>query len=308
MTVSTNSLIGEITHAAMTNETSLATLLRMVKVAAFRLGLPELESWVSLELEGYANSDQVPEYRRIEGQVVALNPIHGWIPVGGNSATIAKIQNRSLVGSIAQLEAMVEEASYNGRGGTFTLHFPPNAASILLGDQAEYLTTVGTRHPVTMIYATLDRVRGKVLDWSIEMERLGVIGEGKTFSIQEQKAAQGMTNITFNGAIGTVAGNIGSGNTAGSVTTSGSNVIDAKSLVLELQRYVPQLIEAGANKNLTEVIENISSEISLKKPDKNRIFSFLEHAKSSLAGASGSLLATGALEMINKIREYVSAA
>ncbi len=41
--------------------------------------MPELVDWISSELNGYY-SGEVPDYRRVQGQLMAENPINGPIP------------------------------------------------------------------------------------------------------------------------------------------------------------------------------------------------------------------------------------
>lgn len=224
-------LIGEIIGEAITNTRSLAELLRMVKVAAHRLSLPVIEDWVSKELDGYEDASDVPDYRRISGQVVVKHVMHGWHSIGGDPEIIAMLQERNLGGSVAQLEAMLLEAKSSGSTGTFTIFMPPDSVSKVLGDNSSAYVAMGTRFPVAAISALLDRVRGKILDWAIEMEKQGVIGQGMSFSTKEKEdAARATTNITFSGPVGTIAGNFGAGNSSGDISIAGSNIAEALEL------------------------------------------------------------------------------
>src|SRR5690606_4142771 len=72
-------LVTELVNAAIDTSVSSADLLRRALVTTKRLGVPELIDWISSELNGYY-SGGVPDYRRVQGQLMAENPIHGPIP------------------------------------------------------------------------------------------------------------------------------------------------------------------------------------------------------------------------------------
>lgn len=303
----TNSLIGEILEGAITNKTSLAELLRMVKVAAHRLNLPAVEDWVSKELDGYEDGNDVPEYRKIQGQVVAKHAMHGWHSIGGDPTTIGMLQERNLGGSIASLEAMLREADSSGGTGTFTMFLSPESVSTFLGKKSFSYVAMGTRFPVAAISSALDRVRGKILDWAIEMEKQGVVGQGMSFSAKEKEnAARATTNITFSGPVGTIAGNFGTGNSSGSITVNGANLTEALELALSLQKSVQELVQSGADSSLSEAIDNLAKELALTSPDKGKLYGLVDHVKTSLAGASGNLMALGAMQAINQIGTLIT--
>lgn len=72
-------LVIELVNAAIDTSVSPSDLLRRALVVARRLGVPELVEWISGELNGYY-SGEVPDYRRVQGQLMAENPINGPIP------------------------------------------------------------------------------------------------------------------------------------------------------------------------------------------------------------------------------------
>lgn len=300
----TNSLIGEIIEKSISSDTSLAQLLRMVKVAAFRLDLPELGDWVQNELSGY-DSD-IPDYRCVEGQVVAKSPYHGWIGVsGGDPKTIRLLQKRKMAGSIAHLEAMITQTSSEDGGGFCVMPFNPELAQKFLGKDFYMAEAVGTQITTSSIIAVLDQVRGKILDWAIEMEKLGVVGEGMTFSRKEkEEAAKATTQVIFSGSIGTFAGNVGTGNSSGPIIISNTDLAEIIQLAKNIQSSVPELIKVGAESSLSTVIASLTTELEAPSPDKNKITSFISLAQTALAGASGNLMAMGAVKALEKIGSY----
>lgn len=72
-------LVPELVDMASTPVVSTADLLRRALVVARRLAVPELVEWINSELTGY-RSGEVPEYRRVHGQLVVEDPRSGAIP------------------------------------------------------------------------------------------------------------------------------------------------------------------------------------------------------------------------------------
>ena len=78
-----SSLIEQIQADAINREVPTSDLLRKVKLASAKLKLPKVEQWVDLELKGYKDDGQLPEYRITKGVLQAFNPYFGWKPIGG---------------------------------------------------------------------------------------------------------------------------------------------------------------------------------------------------------------------------------
>lgn len=63
-------LLAEIVAALSSEQGSLTDALLKTKVLLHRIGRQELADWVNSELNGYADPDSVPEYRRLPAQVL----------------------------------------------------------------------------------------------------------------------------------------------------------------------------------------------------------------------------------------------
>lgn len=66
-----------------------ATALKRLKILLVNLNKPELNAWVNNELNGYKNDDEVPEYRKFHGEVIANFIV-------GNAYKMMKYQNTPL--------------------------------------------------------------------------------------------------------------------------------------------------------------------------------------------------------------------
>jgi len=65
-------LVDEIIDLAVDHKEPLADVLRKCVVLAYRLKNESLKTWVQKELDGYAGSDEVPDYRQISSGAKGL--------------------------------------------------------------------------------------------------------------------------------------------------------------------------------------------------------------------------------------------
>ena len=289
-------LITEIQKACLDESVPVESLLRRVKLAATKLKLGALESWVDNELNGY--SGELPPHRIIRGQPAGWNPFHGWIPVQTNEATVADALGTAMVGQgIGGLRDLIASSD----GGLY--HFPIPDEIVIELNKAMSVSTARmvVQVPRGGIVGILDFVRNMVLDWAIEMERNGVVGEGFSFDDKEVESAKAVMN-TFNiGKIDNFAGNMGTGNTSGDISLTAQNLTGIKETLHKLREAAPGLVEAGADGTLPEIIDAVIVEADKDAPDAGRLRSLTQDVRSALAGAAGNLTAEGALALVGGI-------
>lgn len=296
-----SSLVEELQHDALDHRVRLSDLLRKAKTIAVKLDLPELERWVVNELNGYQSGDDVPDYRVIIGQVQGFNPYHGWRPVQFNSTvTEQKFSKRRITSQAAELESLVANSS-NGQ-----LQVPLSAeAQHLLRDVTGFDFEFTTAMSASDVVGILDAIRNALLDWSLKLEKLGVKGEGMSFSDDERKKVH-ETQAVFNiGAIGTFTGTMGSGR--GDFTVQGDFInTDSKAAILDLVRKIRssegQLgLRAESAQILNETLGALEHEVRSRKPTPARVREFLATIRNIAEGAAGSLAAQGILYELSKL-------
>ena len=290
-------LIIEIQRAALDPAVRVEDLLRRVKLAAAKLKLGDLEEWVTSELNGYKS--RVPDYRNVRGQAKAWNPYNGWIPIVFGDDEIADMINRATIGqSIASLRDLASES------GSGTLQFPMTPAMInMINEHSEIsFGTMAVMLGRSSIVDIVDIVRTKVLDWSIAMEERGIIGEGLTFGAEEQRKAQAAMT-TFNiGTIGNFAGNMGSGNQSGDVNLSVSVVASIQQASAKIRASLPELVSQGADgAAMGRALDAIDAEAQQPQPNADKLRDLWSDARAALSGAAGSLMADGAMALIDPI-------
>ncbi len=197
-------LVEQLQADALDKAVALSTLLRKAKVTAMKLKLPEAVGWMDAELNGYEK--RPPEYRVITGELKWWNPYRGWMPVGfENSKTAEHFQTWAVHESVGSLEATL-----GATGETFHLPMPPEVTTVLTKSLGVRVTSAICEAPRGAVAGILDRVRGLVLDWALELESAGITGEGLSFSPREQEAAKSASI-----SIGTFHGNFNSGELSG---------------------------------------------------------------------------------------------
>ncbi len=292
------SLVEQLQRDATDPSVDVATLLRRAKVAASKLTLEQLESWMEHELRGYPHDIQVPSYRKLAGQMKAWNPFNGWIPIMGDPETMQLLCSFDCHESIGQIEDLLRGAD----SGTVKRVMGPEQIAVLNqitdANAPRYELTIGK----TLLTKIVDEVRNSILDWALGLEKSGIVGSGFSFSAEDkQKAQEAHVAITI-GSIGSFIGNMGSGNTAGDINASIGDVNSVKNLIDQLRPHLSELEATGADpKKLKTAIVAIDDETKKETVSNAKLGSLLGGLRDALVDASGSIIATGAIDVITRL-------
>lgn len=287
-------LIEEIQRGAADQTVPVDATLRRVKIAATKLQLSTLESWVTEELNGYRG--EVPDYRKLTGQPAAWNPVNGWIPIHISNARLMEIVSTV---PVAQSVGSLIDSLNNCENGLLNFPLPP-ALVIEMNRILNYQTPravvqLGRGHVVSIV----DTVRDMVLDWALSMEAKGIVGDGLSFTEEEKVQAKNQRTTIKISRIENFAGNLGSDLVARDVTLTAENKTNVFRLANELESSFDNLVLMGADeKRLRSALNQFKSEIATESPRSSKIQLLLEDIRAALAGATGNLLAEGAKSMI----------
>ena len=198
-----DSIVLELQGKALAKEADVAELVRMARVVARKLQLSDFERWTELELSGYGQ-ETLPEYRIVQAEVKAHNPYHGWIPVVFESSATAEAASEAPCNNpIGELQFIVTDRKHSGY-----LHQPFSDDITRTLMQNSGVRLVPTRLiGLSRIVGILDAVRNMVLNWALELEQTGILGEGLTFSAAEKEKAASAPSIhitNFQGVLGDV--------------------------------------------------------------------------------------------------------
>ena len=172
------SLLRKIQDAAIDSKTELATMLRMCKVLAVRLGHDAFKSWVDQELNGYTSKDELPSYRvfraHSKGNFSRIGGIFKNMPIP--PSTIPDefrkyIETAHFSEGVGAYESLSKQASKESKG---TVHIPWPADMVrVVGSeiyQDMYCIEAWMDIPVGRLIGLLDTVRNRVLNFVLEIE------------------------------------------------------------------------------------------------------------------------------------------
>lgn len=186
-----NGIVLELQKEAMDKNADIESLLRKSYFIVWKLKLPEFEEWIQCEQEGYGKKE-TPEYRMIQGQLKALNPVRGWIPVVMESAIAEKAFTKTkLPNSVSELYDLYQ----NAESSMLVMNLPAERNKYVAkccGFNTQFRLEFGKNQ----IYSILSRVKNNILDWALTLEESGIVGRDYSFSEEEKKIAQEKTEIT----------------------------------------------------------------------------------------------------------------
>jgi hypothetical protein len=197
------SLVIELQKNALNENYPVSSLLRQAYLVSTKLKIDNLINWVRLEMNGYAEDDDIPEYRKYRGILKAHNPYHGWIETSTNDNKFEDMLTLAHTSqSIAEIEKLAEsENPYLGK--KFSAEQQALIQNIFRTDFPFMLFI-----PTISMHQILSAVRHSILDWSLKLEAEGILGDDYTFTDNEKEKATMSTNIhigTFQGILGDIS-------------------------------------------------------------------------------------------------------
>lgn len=296
-----SSLVIELQRDALNRVVKTSDLLRKALVVARKLGIVDFEAWVNHELSGYPEQSAVPDYRIVRGEVKAWNPYNGmWIPMlMEDVARAEQLSKRASVQSVAELEALVSGAD---KSGSLQMPFSKALTASLMRNANAPLAPTLIISTVSLI-GILDVVRNTVLDWSMQLEADGILGEGMTFSAAErERATSTINNITHFHA--SVSNSQIQQFTEHSSQTLSSNVdLNALAeLLTTIRTFLPSLELAPVELAEAEVeLRTLELQAASPKPKFGVVRESLKSLRTIVEGGAGSLLASGIAAEITKL-------
>lgn len=294
------SLVQELEQDAYDSGASLSNMLRKAKAVAVKLQLKQPIQWVEAELNGYT-TDEVPEYRKIHGRLKGHNPYRGLIPMSFNDseleAIVSAYWSREPVGTIEHILATTNEPMLPITG-------EKAAALARMSSAPDFLMYL--LFSPSSFQAILNAVRNRVLDWSLQLQTDGILGEGMSFRAEE-KAKVSDKGHTYNiGSIANFAGNLG-GQVGGDVSATSIQNIEQElekvaALVAQLRTYQGQMgLGARQQAEVNRHIDALDEKVRAKKPKPSVIMGLLKSIKATAEGAAGNLVASGVISAISNI-------
>lgn len=292
-------LVLELQRDAMDKSVDVSDLLRKAMVVSRKLGINEIEDWINKELTGYGKESEIPDYREISGEVKVYNPYHGWQPLHFRDHNFAEVLSTRKIGqAVGQLDSIRK----NNSNGYLQVPFNEHTKNRLMG-----LMDIALEPSLlvsdTQLHKILEGVRNEILNWSLDLEAKGIIGDGMSFSREEKKAA---SKITYN-----VTNNIGSMSNSQLQQDSpnSSQNLNVHIENSELSEFIQEIksslndlkLDSEKKAELEAEISTIEHQLASPKPKKLIISESLKSTRSILESITSSVLATGLLSQLASI-------
>ena len=290
-----SALVPELVNAGIDASVSPGDLLRRALVVARRLAIPELVDWISSELNGYYSGD-VPDYRRVQGQLVAENPINGPIPFFAPPDMTELLSDFEVRQSVPELMQLAQSKT------EIYSHFPAQIEHTLMQMmRKENGVTMrpALRFSTVQVQGVIEKVRSRVLEWALDLEAKGVLGEGMTFTQQEKQTVQQHYHF------GDVSGSqiqIGSNSSNQTQTQTGGDMAALSALIELLRDAIQQgRIEAEVRDELQAELATLQAQAASPKPKWAIIKATVGSIKAVLENTAGGVLAAQALPYLTAL-------
>jgi hypothetical protein len=197
-------IVSELQELAANGNTSISELIRKARMVATKLKLSEFNEWLGHELHGYPSNAKVPDYRVIDGDLRARNPVNGVLmPIRFDAELTEKISRVEILQPIGTLEDLL-----NAEAESLQVPLTPRELQFvhrLMDDFHRSWVLPFRLVSPTQVTTIVDGVRNRILDWALELESKGIVGNGMTFSQDEQKKAANINIGSFQGILGDVS-------------------------------------------------------------------------------------------------------
>jgi len=297
-----SSIVLELQSDCLNNDKRVSGLLRKAKAVAAKLNLSDTIQWIEYETSGYPASVEIPDYREITGTPKALNPYHGnWLPIvfAQHDDIQEMLSKQKLKDSVSELEHLMKSK------GEIFIPFSPSQITTLSGALEIDPTQMGLFIGRVNIAGIIDAIRNKILDWSLRLEKIGILGSGLTFTNEEKEIAQS-NNIVYNidnienlhGVIGSVSGN----STGVSLKVDKLDIGKINIFLDKVQQHKVNFKDDISDSDaLDQVLAELQKEIDSTNPNSGKIKNALLSLRSILEGASGNVAAVGLLELLKSL-------
>lgn len=168
-----NKMISDLQQDILKTDCDIVNTLRKAHLIAKKLKANEFDAWIQNELNGYEpSSNDIPEYRNIQGMVKSKNPINGWIPVIIEDQEIENmLTHRLLFQSVGDLVQFSEkdEALFIAFPGGISQHIAELAGYPYVFESALFITKEA-------LLGVIEKIKNQLWEWTLKIDQ-GEMGE-----------------------------------------------------------------------------------------------------------------------------------
>lgn len=300
------SLVLEIQKEALDLNCNMTNLLKKAYVAAKKLNLNEFEEWLNLELNGYfKEKEKIPEYRKVQCSLMGWNQYRGWEEVVWQNDNPYDHQYSTDNSSIIQICEPISTFEVNNKNttGDFMISLSPESQA-KLNSTSNYPTNYAYKLNGAAVKTILSRVNNAVLDWSLELEKQGILGEDMSFNDKEKEKASSSTTINnfFNGDVNNSQIQQNTSNSSQSISIDQVDLESIQQLVSMINDNMSSLpIDASDLTVISEQLQEITTELKSETPQKSILSSCFTAIKDTLLNKVCDVVASGLIYEIEKL-------
>jgi hypothetical protein len=276
----------------------VSNLVRKAYFVARKLKIKSFQTWLSNELNGYKNVNDIPEYRKLRSIVQAKVAPRMWVSVIDASNQLSQISIVNCNNSIAEVEEFFKS------DGLAYQKFNDETVILLGKITNQHADFRGAISP-TEYLKIINFVRSNILEWSIQLEEEGILGKGLSFTKEDQVKAQHINNVinNFNGDIN--QSQIQQNGTYSSQaldieTINRSQVEKLLNDIREIQDKI-QFNNKKDSQDFNNQINIIENQLASTTPENEKIKSSILLIKKIISGVTTNIITTGIMAAISNL-------
>jgi hypothetical protein len=185
-------IILELQKETLNKDVNVDTLIRKAYLVARKLKLNDFEKWLKLEMYGYNDGDVVPDYRKVKGLIYAKKANGYCVPAQLSSEEEERFSSIEIIHPIIDINKQSKEG---------IRYYYKSEINAKLNKKGNFEAIFYTEIDKDKLYGIVNIVINKILEWSLELEENGIVGDDISFSYDEVEKAKNIsiTNIiSFN--------------------------------------------------------------------------------------------------------------
>lgn len=294
------SIVLDLQQEVISQDCDIVNALRKAHLIAVKLGLNDFDNWIINELNGYSSQKNCPDYRKIHAVLRGFNPYHGWMPTIINDPEFEKmISEKRVVQSVSEIITLIA----NSKGGL---------SINCTGAESEMFNKLFD-NPLPMQFAyhvssasvadIIEKVKNTLLEWTLRLEKEGILGEDMAFNEKEKEQAKAMPQ-TINNYYGST--NVVNGTANNSPIVAGNNntiSISKAELGNELSKIADEI------QNMNEISsDDIDTALELLSEIRDKIDCDKKPSiiKSGLVGLRDFLITAGGGFVANMLASLIT--
>lgn len=260
-----NSIVLELQKELLNKDCDILQALRKAHIIAFKLNLAEFDEWIQNELNGYKfEDDNFPEYRKMSGELKVNNPLRGWIPI-----MVFDKNSRNFFRDVPIFESIsyLIEVEKKSKDGYFYFSYPADITmNLCKGANLPTYMECALHISTVKIIELIDIVKNRLLEWTLDLEKNGILGENMTFNKMEKESAKAVSQqVNYYAPV--INGNVNSSQIiVGNNNVANYNEALATTIIKEIRESLEkESILPSDKEDAIELLEDVSEKIAEKR-------------------------------------------